>query len=96
MGGELWALPFFALPPKAGTSLKIVWRMTGQGTLRLSAIGPAGQIVGPDFGPEGHGGSNWSRPGDEWGSGFTFPVSGCWDLRAVRPSLAGDVYLLVS
>jgi len=69
--------------------------MTGTGTLTLMGKGPNGHLVKPDWGPEGHGGSNWDRPGDEWGSGFTFPVAGCWDIRATRADIAGDVYIIV-
>ncbi len=96
-GGELWALlDGGALPEPRGLQVKIIWRMTGKGDLRLSALGPVGQTVHPDWGPEGHSGSNWNRPGEEWGAGFTFPVVGCWDIHAARDDIAGDVYVLVA
>jgi hypothetical protein len=93
-GGELWAL-FFGANTKA-VSIKIVWRMTGTGDLSLVSIGPNGEIVKPDWGPEPHGGSNWLRPGDEWGAGFTFPSAGCWDLHASRDDVGGDIYIEVT
>ena len=96
-GGELWALlDGGQLPEPKGVQLKIVWRMTGTGELRLSATGPAGRTVQPDWGPQAHGGSNWGRPGDEWGAGFTFPLAGCWNIHAVRDNIAGDVYIIVA
>ncbi|HLW00030.1 MAG TPA: hypothetical protein VKT82_15280 [Ktedonobacterales bacterium] len=90
--GSLWLLLFG--DTKVGVDLKIVWRMTGTGDLHLIAIGPQGQRVAPDWGPEAHGGSNWNRPGDEWGAGFTMPVVGCWDLRATRDNTSGDAWLV--
>jgi hypothetical protein len=83
------------VPAATGKQIKIVWRMTGHGAFELSALGPSGQMVHPDWGPEGHGGSTWNRPGDEWGTGFTFPSAGCWDIHAMRQHLGGDVYLVV-
>jgi hypothetical protein len=88
----LWLLLFG--PTKTGSDLKIVWRMTGTGDLHLSAIGPQGQMIAPDWGPEAHSSSNWNRPGDEWGAGFTMPVAGCWDLRASRDDVSGDAWLI--
>ncbi len=89
---SLWLLLFG--PAKVGTDLKIVWRMTGTGDLHLVAIGPQGQQIAPDWGPEAHDSSNWNRPGDEWGAGFTIPVAGCWDLRASRGDSSGDAWLI--
>ncbi len=96
-GGELWALlDGGQFPEPKGLQLKIIWRMTGAGELHISASGPAGRIVQPDWGPQAHGGSNWERPGDEWGVGFTFPVAGCWDVHAVRDDTSGDVYIMAA
>ncbi len=95
--GELWALPMDG----AGTSVhaqedvKIVWRMTGSGDFQIVAQGPDGARAPLLFGPDRHTSSNWQRPGDEWGTGFHFPVAGCWDLHATRDTLAGDVWLAV-
>jgi hypothetical protein len=60
-----------------GKQVKIVWRMTGSGILRLQADGPGGIKRKPLWGPDRHGSSSWKRPGAEWGSGFVFPRSGC-------------------
>lgn len=92
--GELWALLFNDL--RAGQEIKIVWRMTGTGNLHLVALGPRGQRVAPVWGPEQHSSSNWNRPGDEWGAGFTFPIAGCWDIHAARDDVSGDVWLVLT
>ena len=92
-----WALLFSTsgVPPLAGTEVKIVWRMTGSGDFTIVALGPNGMKVPPSQGPSEHLGSNWNRPGDEWGTVFTFPVAGCWDLHATRDNAFGDVWLKI-
>lgn len=93
---ELWALlQAYTIPPKAQADVKIVWRMTGSGDFTIVAFGPYGMKVSPSEGPEAHLGSNWNRPGDEWGTVFIFPVAGCWDLHAVRNNASGDVWLKI-
>lgn len=104
--GSLWALlfppPGLAWPNHRVASFgralgeyKIVWRMTGSGPLRLVARGPGGLVRRPVWGPQGHGGSNWDRPGDEWGAGFAFRRPGCWRIEATRGSRTGAVSLLL-
>lgn len=97
VNAELWALfmSTSGIPPVAKTDVKIVWRMTGEGDFNIVAIGPHGTKVSPTEGPTAHGGSNWNRPGDEWGSVFNFPLAGCWDLHATRDNAFGDVWLKV-
>jgi hypothetical protein len=90
---SLWTLLFN--PLATGQDIKMVWRMTGSGDLHVVALGPQGQQVQPDWGPEAHSGSNWQRPGAEWGTGFTFPAAGCWDMRATRENASGDVWLVI-
>ena len=94
-GVELWALFFAAMPIHPKQEIKIVWKMTGSGSLHLSTHGPHGMTAQLTFGPEEHGGSNWNRPGDEWGSGLIFPVPGCWDVHTTRGSTSGDIWLIV-
>ena len=100
--GTLWALiegGAFGAPHAAildgvvGKATKIVWRMSGQGDLRLSAISPEGAILAPAE-LRVHDGSSWKRPGDEWGSDFTFSQAGCWRLHAERAGDVGDLWLL--
>ena len=96
---ELWALlqSTSGIPPVAKTPVKIVWRMTDSFGFTIVALGPAGLRVPPSEGPTGHLGSNWNRPGEEWGTVFTFPVAGCWDLHATtNGSASGDVWLKVT
>lgn len=90
---SLWMLLF--TPLGTGQDIKMVWRVTGGGGLHVVAIGPQGQQVQPDWGPEAHESSNWNKPGQEWGTGFTFPVAGCWDLHATRDDASGDVWLVI-
>lgn len=96
---EVWALLESAsgIPVKAGSPLKIVWRMTGTGDFHLVAIGPQGQRLPPSWGPQAHDGSNWNRPGDEWGTGFdSLPGAGCWDFHVTRDNASGDVWLVIT
>jgi len=93
--GSLWALLFYAPPAATHTTEKIVIRMTGSGPLHIEADGPRGGTVHPYFGPEPHTGSNWIRPGDEWGTGWRFPGPGCWRLHASRRHAIGDIWLRV-
>lgn len=93
----LWGLLMFPhpLPPRIGDPEKIVWRMTGSGSLTLRAIAPDGGVHRTVWGPEPHGGSNWDKPGDEWGAGYVFTAPGCWDLRATRGTATADVWIRV-
>ena len=91
---KLWALLFYRPAAPADTDLKIALRMTGSGPLRVRAIGPTGRQLRPIW-IEVHSGSNWNRPGDEWGTGWRLPTAGCWHLHATRTHLAGDVWLTV-
>ena len=92
---ELWALlqSSTGVPPKAKAALKLLCRMTGSGAFSLVALNAQGKYLLPDHGPDVHGGSNWNRPGDEWGSIFTFATPGCWDLHASRDGASGDLWL---
>jgi hypothetical protein len=97
IGARLYGLvmaPRF--PLVAGSPVvKIVWRMTGSGPLKLAAYDPRGARVALVWGPEAHGGSNYLRPGDEWGSGYRFRHSGCYRLTARRTEGSADVWLRV-
>lgn len=93
-GVQLWALFFADMPLHPKQEIKIVWRMTGAGDFQLAALGPRGIHIPPDW-IQSHDGSNWQRPGEEWGSGITFSVAGCWDLHATRGPSSGDVWLVV-
>lgn len=79
----------------AGVETKIVWRITGTGPARFSATGPDFRAVGPTWGPEGHGGSNLTEPGEEWGTGFAFPTRSCWTIHVARDDVNGSLSLLV-
>jgi hypothetical protein len=69
--------------------------MTGAGVPTLDAISPDGTHHRPIWGPAFHQGSNFNKPGDEWGSGYVFTASGCWDLRIIRKPAVADVWLQI-
>lgn len=92
--GEMWALLFFD-KAQALMDEKFVWRITGSGVLDIQAQYEDGTIIHPIWGPEYHPSSNWHHPGDEWGTGFNFPKSGCWTLIVIRGTAIGKIYLNV-
>jgi hypothetical protein len=96
-GAQLWGLIMARrFPIVAGRDgVKIVWRMTGSGPLKLAAYDSRGGRLGLAWGPEPHGGSTYQRPGDEWGSGFQFWRPGCYRLTARRTHGTAEVWLRV-
>ncbi|TDE58215.1 hypothetical protein E1295_06340 [Nonomuraea mesophila] len=93
---ELWGLLFVGETPlRHGDEVKIVWRMTGEGPLRVAASLPDGTAATLAWGPEEHDGSSWRRPGQEWGTGFVFPEPGCWKVELTRTRGSGHVLLEV-
>ncbi|MEU7830421.1 MULTISPECIES: hypothetical protein [unclassified Nonomuraea] len=92
---EVWGLLFAPVPFKRGKEVKIVWRMTGEGPLKVTAALPDGTRAKPTFGPEQHTGSNWQRPGEEWGTGFVFPKAGCYRVDLTRTRGSGHLWLPV-
>jgi hypothetical protein len=40
-----------------------------------------------------HGGT--TEIGREYGTGFNFPVAGCWDVHVTQGAMKGDVYVVV-
>lgn len=100
-GGTVWALvegPAVTRtrPPTivAGRPVKVIWRATGSGDLAVVAVDEEGLML--TSAPQAHTGSTWIRPGDEWGTGFTFPHAGCWELLATRGGTRGTVWLVVA
>jgi hypothetical protein len=94
--GSFWALFFASVPPPTGKDIKVIWRMTGSGPFTFKASDAHGMTVALDWGPDAHTGSNWNHPGDEVGTGFTFPHSGCWNIHVSRSDVAGDVWFEVA
>ena len=93
--GTLWGLALGPgrVPPRVGDEVKIVWRMTGNGPLKVVLTAPNGVNQPLVFGPEAHDASTYDRPGDEWGTGFHFTMRGCWHIRMTRADNTGDVWL---
>lgn len=55
----------------------------------------AGDERALDWGPEAHVSSNYVRPGDEWGTGFSFETPGCWELLLERDNGSASFWLEV-
>ncbi len=73
-----------------GESVKFVLRMTGRGDLAAVWRSSTGLERRIDWGPEPHTlGSNYNRPGDEWGIGFSVDSPGCWELVLTRADQGG-------
>jgi hypothetical protein len=84
-------------PVRVNEQVKIVWRMTGSGDLRLTSVAPDGETHPLQWGPDEHlFGSTYRRPGQEWGAGYLFTQPGCWDLRAIRGNATADVWLNIA
>lgn len=90
-----WALLYEVPPWKVDKEVKVVWRMAGTGDFRVVASDHRGDIVDPLSGTTPHSGSNWERPGDEWGTFFALPSPGCWTLEASRGNSISRVFVLV-
>lgn len=93
--GEVW-LSFGEVPPTVGQSLKIVWRVTGKGPLRVQFRDPSGRRRPLTFGPERHRASSFRHPGAEWGTGFAFDARGCWTVDVERVGAAATVGIRVT
>jgi len=94
--GSFWALFFTPVPPPTGKDIKVVWRMTGSGAFTFTTSNADGKTASLDWGPTAHSSSNWTHPGDEVGTGFTFPHAGCWNIHVARSDVAGDLWLEVA
>ena len=83
-------------PVRAKQEVKIVWRITGSGELHLTSVAPDGRTHPLQWGPDEHLSSSYQRPGQEWGAGYLFTQSGCWDLHATRGDATADAWLIVA
>ena len=88
--GSVRALSFGATPATVGERLKIVWRVTGSGPLRVTFRDPDGRSA-PIEGPTPHTASNFRAPGKEWGTVFTFDAPGCWTIGLARAGTRATV-----
>jgi len=78
-----WGIIFGPRPIPVGLQTKMVFRLSGEGDgFSAVATHEDGTQIEPDWGPNDHGfdGSNYGRPGHEWGYAFTFPQAGCWNI----------------
>jgi len=75
--------------------IKLVVRLDGEGDLRAILRSHTGDERALDWGPEAHVSSNYVRPGDEWGTGFSFETPGCWELLLERDNGSASFWLEV-
>lgn len=96
-GARLWGLIMARhFPPVASKAIvKIVWRMTGTGKLKHVGYTFHGENIPLAWGPTLHGGSNYTRPGIEWGAGYRFTKPGCYRLIARRARGTAAVWLRI-
>ena len=96
-GAQLWGLVMARQFPLVASRavVKIVWRMTGKGSLKQVGYSHHGKSLQLAWGPEIHGGSNYARPGIEWGAGYRFTTPGCYRLTARRARGSAVVWLRI-
>lgn len=81
----------------SGKTRKIVWRISGTGDPVMTVQGPAAATdAALEWGPEFHTGSNYDRPGDEYGTGVVFDAPGCWTVTFTRADGSAGVQLQVN
>lgn len=68
---------------------------TGDGDVSVVASSPAGEIIEP-FWLEAHGGSNWDRPGHEWGTLWELSELGCWTFTVHRGGASAQISIEVT
>jgi hypothetical protein len=91
---DVWGL-FWATPPlPVDEEIKIVWRVTGMGEFDIRATQGTTE-ADLTFDPNPHQGSNFQRPGDEWGTAFVFPSPGCWEIQITRGADTAYVWVEV-
>ena len=79
---------------RVGDDIKLVIRMTGSGSLTITATAPDGTSTTLDS--TAHTGSTFDRPGDEWDTSITYAQAGCWQIHLARTDSSADVYFQVS
>ena len=94
--GSIWAFFFDPLPPRVGQEQKVLWRMTGEGDFTFKVSDMAGNTVPLISGPTEHGPSSWVHPGNEVGTFFKFPHTGCWQIHIAKPEVDADLWLEVA
>jgi hypothetical protein len=94
-GGTLIVLPPTASTVHGDAPTKFIFRLSGHGPVQLWAVGPGGRRITPRD-VKDHGVFSTNPALDEWGSGWTFPTVGCWDIHAARDDVRGDVLMSVT
>ena len=76
-----------------GTELKLVLKRT-LGRAATTATAPDGTRRQPTW-QQGHGTSNWERPGNEWGTGWQITEPGCWRIHVGAVKAGADLWFKV-
>lgn len=92
---DVWGLLWRAPPLPTGEEIKMVWAANGTGDFQIRAAqnDTAAELV---MGPALHAGSNWDRPGEEWGTAFVFPAPGCWEITISRGNDVAHIWVEVA
>lgn len=93
---EVWGLLWQAPPLDVELQVKMVWTATGSGDFQIRARNESNAELQPSWGPNLHSDSNLNRPGDEWGTAFTFPSPGCWEIEIGRGTDTARVWVQVT
>jgi hypothetical protein len=73
----------------------MVWRATGSGPLSLVATSNAMRRPLRPNQLTHHESSTWNRPGDEWGTLWRFPSTGCYKITATRSGQSASIDVTV-
>ena len=92
---EVWGLLWQIPPLTVDKETKMVWRVTGTGDFDIRAFQGNTQAE-LTWGPVLHESSDFERPGDEWGTAFTFPAPGCWEIEVSRGTDTAHVWVQVA
>jgi hypothetical protein len=102
VGGQLWGLFFHGTRASeteatftglVDQELKLVLKSTAAMTL-TTATAPDGTERQPVW-QQGHSGSNWDRPGIEWGTGWQITEPGCWRIHVGPKAKGADLWFRV-
>ena len=92
---ELWALFETDAPIRAGSNLQVWWHVPGDGSLKLTLVGPGNDVASAT---NRHPAvlEGWDRPGEPWVSRINFPEPGCWRVVSERVDHLGEIWIQVA
>ena len=96
VNGEFWVLAPGEEMLTVGRDIKVVFRLTGSGPAAAFIVSPDGERVELTGRLQPHTGSNFDRPGEEWGAFFEPDEPGCWELIVERGDTTGVLPLPIT